>query len=651
MKKILSLLVIFALAASMLVSTAFAAGTAIYVDSVNAKAGEEVTIDVSISGNTGFAAAKVQLVYDSSVLTLKRISTGLLAGGAVNEAKGLVTFSSATDVTGDGVLLSATFAVADSAPDGVASVSVNVSRLANTSSVSLNPSVVAGGVSVKNPHTHSHNKVVTAPTCTEKGYTTYTCVCGDSYKADEVAALGHKWDNGTVTTPATEGKPGVRTYKCTVCGETKTEEIPALDHTHKYTKTVTAPTCNDKGYTTYTCSCGDSYKDDYKDALGHKWDKGTVTAPTCNDKGHITYKCAACGETKKEELPALSHKWDKGTVTAPTCTEKGHTVYKCTACGETKTQETAALGHKWEKGAVTEPTCEEKGSTAYKCSACGETKAEEIAALGHNWDNGTVTTEPTEEAAGVRTYKCSACGETKTEKIPALGHKHQNTTSVTAPTCTEKGYTTYTCTSCGDSYKGDYVDAKGHSYTEPTFTWGEGNATCKAAYGCSVCGEDFTADAVVTTDGKASCATGGKVTYTATMKLGDKTYTATAEGEASAKAHSYITTWTWAEDYSAASVRMVCKGCLNAVEVKSENVTITTETTQPQKGVDGKTVYTASAVVEGETFTDAKTVVIPASEAAGGSAGLYVGIAAVVVVAGVAVVVVLKKKKGSEVQE
>ena len=76
MKKIGSLLVIFALMATMLVSTAFAAGTAIYVESVNAKAGDEVTIDVSISGNTGFAAAKVQLVYDSSVLKLRAEAEG-----------------------------------------------------------------------------------------------------------------------------------------------------------------------------------------------------------------------------------------------------------------------------------------------------------------------------------------------------------------------------------------------------------------------------------------------------------------------------------------------------------------------------------------------------------------------------------------------
>ncbi len=42
-------------------------------------------------------------------------------------------------------------------------------------------------------HTHSYEAVVTAPTCTEGGYTTYICECGESYVADEVDALGHDW--------------------------------------------------------------------------------------------------------------------------------------------------------------------------------------------------------------------------------------------------------------------------------------------------------------------------------------------------------------------------------------------------------------------------------------------------------------------------
>ena len=41
--------------------------------------------------------------------------------------------------------------------------------------------------------------VVTAPTCTEKGYTTHTCACGDSYKDSYVNALGHNFKNGACT--------------------------------------------------------------------------------------------------------------------------------------------------------------------------------------------------------------------------------------------------------------------------------------------------------------------------------------------------------------------------------------------------------------------------------------------------------------------
>ena len=38
---------------------------------------------------------------------------------------------------------------------------------------------------------HAHVAIVTAPTCTKGGYTTYTCACGDKYTANEIEALGH----------------------------------------------------------------------------------------------------------------------------------------------------------------------------------------------------------------------------------------------------------------------------------------------------------------------------------------------------------------------------------------------------------------------------------------------------------------------------
>ena len=87
-------------------------------------------------------------------------------------------------------------------------------------------------------HEHSYTAVVTPPTCTEKGYTTHTCACGDSYVDTYVDALGHAWDNGKVTKEPTATETGVRTYTCTRCSATKTETIPAtgsVDVTQMFT--------------------------------------------------------------------------------------------------------------------------------------------------------------------------------------------------------------------------------------------------------------------------------------------------------------------------------------------------------------------------------------------------------------------------------
>lgn len=67
-------------------------------------------------------------------------------------------------------------------------------------------------------HTHAYAAVVTVPTCTEAGFTTYTCACGDTYVADEVPALGHQEARrGVLEATCTEdGYTG--DLVCTVCG-------------------------------------------------------------------------------------------------------------------------------------------------------------------------------------------------------------------------------------------------------------------------------------------------------------------------------------------------------------------------------------------------------------------------------------------------
>lgn len=40
-------------------------------------------------------------------------------------------------------------------------------------------------------HTHSYTEQTVAPTCTEQGYTKYTCTCGDTYDSSEKTAACH----------------------------------------------------------------------------------------------------------------------------------------------------------------------------------------------------------------------------------------------------------------------------------------------------------------------------------------------------------------------------------------------------------------------------------------------------------------------------
>ena len=83
-------------------------------------------------------------------------------------------------------------------------------------------------------HAHGYEAVVTAPTCMEVGYTTYTCSCGDSYKDNETAALGHNYeDMVTAPTPETQG---YTTHTCTRCGDIIVDSYTDYVPTESYMK-------------------------------------------------------------------------------------------------------------------------------------------------------------------------------------------------------------------------------------------------------------------------------------------------------------------------------------------------------------------------------------------------------------------------------
>lgn len=82
------------------------------------------------------------------------------------------------------------------------------------------------GAVLENALGHDYAEEVTAPTCTEMGYTTFTCTrCGDTNKGDYTEAAGHKPGDWIVDKEPTTDSEGSRHKECTICGK-KLEEEP-----------------------------------------------------------------------------------------------------------------------------------------------------------------------------------------------------------------------------------------------------------------------------------------------------------------------------------------------------------------------------------------------------------------------------------------
>ena len=118
---------------------------------------------------------------------------------------------------------------------------------------------------------HSFRDAVTAPTCTEKGFTTHTCtLCGFENVDSYTEATGHDFES----------------------------------------KVLEAPTCTEAGVMEYTCAnCGDRFTHDIEPA-GHHPEIDPGVEPTCQSSGlSAGSHCSVCGTvlTPQKELPPVDH--------------------------------------------------------------------------------------------------------------------------------------------------------------------------------------------------------------------------------------------------------------------------------------------------------------------------------------------------------
>ena len=152
---ILSIVVVF----TMALTPAMAAGTdngsaaTITVETVQkeVKAGDKVTLNVSIADNPGFAAFDFTVKYDRDKLELTKAEKENIEGNFTgNKDTGKVNLyvdANAGEHTDDGVLFTLTFNVKADCADG-AQVTLETTTFKNAQNVKLNPTIVAGGINV-----------------------------------------------------------------------------------------------------------------------------------------------------------------------------------------------------------------------------------------------------------------------------------------------------------------------------------------------------------------------------------------------------------------------------------------------------------------------------------------------------------------------
>ena len=224
-----------------------------------------------------------------------------------------------------------------------------------------------------------------------------------------VTVNGRAYLKGTLLTE--EGR-----YTARAESPTGRDSVYTFEIGHAYAMgEIVAPTCTEEGYTVYICqSCGDSYRADQTDAVGHDYISEEVE-PTCTEDGYTIYECTRCGNSYESEgTPALGHTFEDKTA-EPTCTESGGIYHVCVRCGFSYESDTVfPSGHSYESEIVKSATCTEEGERHYRCVKCGDEYADVIPPAGHDYQ---ITDSYTENGVTNREYVCSRCGEHRTEQI------------------------------------------------------------------------------------------------------------------------------------------------------------------------------------------------------------------------------------------
>ena len=501
---------------------------------------------------------------------------------------------------------------------------------------------------------------------------------------------------------------------------------------HSYTSVVTAPTCTERGYTTHTCACGDSYVDSYVNESGHAYDDDFDA--TCNNNcGHVRDDAkvliAMIGEQKFDSLAAaVAAAQDGDTIVlcrttsgAGVVIDKSITIdfggYTYSFTGGVGSTGTASNGFQILQGntvvlkngtlnvaeeakesfyiliqnyanlTVTDMTLDgtnldkwsltdgdsyvlsnnsgtvningntnilanDQGDKAFAFDVCkygsyaaptvyvnttglitGKIEVTESISDNLKISGGSFTVDVTEYCVegfhtvdadddgiyeyGEHSYKvefrwnlvtkegtaywtCECCGE-------SFDIDTVTTSEYVAGDCQNKAQTIYTATAVfeGETYTSTYVSVGNygdHEAGKVEFRWNLVTKEGTAYWTCECCGESFDIDTVTTSEHVAGdCQNKEQTIYTATAVFEGETYTSTYVSVGDYGKHEAgKVEFRWNLVTNVGTAYWTCECC-------GERFDIETETTSEYVEGDCKnreqTIYTATAVFEGETYT------------------------------------------------
>ena len=222
-----------------------------------------------------------------------------------------------------------------------------------------------------------------APTCTESGTATLTCIkCGYFYK-QYVPALGHDYELKTVLSKPTCTLAGEELHECIRCDKTVHITVAALGHVYAEEILEESKSCVEKGIKKITCErC--NYIDYINYYADHQYGElACIQKENCTTIGIYVEVCIVCNHENLSYKDIYHNYGDGVIITAPTCTENGLICFTCTLCGICMDEDIPAFGHEWKVLSEEDPTCTNNGYCFEICTRCDIQEYTDYPALGH----------------------------------------------------------------------------------------------------------------------------------------------------------------------------------------------------------------------------------------------------------------------------